>query len=116
MGTGGTANLSVFTKVNVPETENGVKYINAGLLITSLILKNNTIWETGYNGNGEIGNGTNTDCLIFEQGKTSEGTLNDVLTVGRNIRKCKRRKHIKHFCYSKKWGYIHKPEIIHIHK
>ena len=49
MGTGAVANLSVFTKVNTPETGAEVKYINAGLINTSLVLKDNTVWESGYN-------------------------------------------------------------------
>ena len=116
MGTGAVANLSVFTKVNTPETGAEVKYINAGLINTSLVLKDNTVWESGYNGSGEIGNGTTSDCLNFVQGETSEGALNEVLTVGKNLRKYKRRTYIKHSSYSKKWKHIYSTEITHFHK
>ena len=82
-GTGGTGNLTVFTRVNIPETEGEekVKYISAGLLNTALVLSDGSIWETGYNGSGELGNGTLVDSLNFVQGATIDKELKKVLTV-----------------------------------
>ena len=82
-GTGGTGNLTAFTNVNIPETEGEkkVKYISAGLLNTALVLSDGSIWETGYNGSGELGNGTLVDSLNFIQGVTIDKELKEVLTV-----------------------------------
>ena len=79
-GTGSTGNLLVFTKVNTPE-QSKIKYINAGLLNTSLVLNDGTVWQTGFNGSGELGNGTDADSLTFAQGSTKEDLLQEVLIV-----------------------------------
>jgi len=87
LGTSSTANATKYVSVNLPSTVtqiNKVKYVKAGRMNTTLLLTDGTVWETGFNLNGELGNGTTTNSTQFVQGLTKDGTLQDVLIIGRN--------------------------------
>ena len=53
------------------------------------MLSDGTVWSTGVNTNGELGNGTNENTSAFVQGMTfvenNEEPLTLVLMIGRNI-------------------------------
>ena len=86
--TGSTVNDTTFKLVNLPSNvtdTNKVKYIKSGITNTTILLQDGTIWETGFNLNGELGNGTNTNQTSFVQGKlSSDKNLENVLTIGKN--------------------------------
>lgn len=88
LGTGSTANATTYKKVNSPSTvtdTNKVKYVKAGIINTTILLEDGTVWETGFNLQGELGNGTTTTQTAFVQGLTASGTpITDVLTIGKN--------------------------------
>lgn len=89
LGTGNNTTVNVYTKVNLPSTvtqTNKVKYIKAGYANTSLVLTDGTVWTTGFNLTGELGNGTQVSSNNFVQGLfAKEKPAQNVLTVGRNI-------------------------------
>ena len=48
-------------------------------------MQDGSIWETGFNLQGELGNGTNTNSENFVQGLIATGApLEDVLMIGKN--------------------------------
>ena len=87
-GTNATADTTLYSEVNLPSSvteSNKVKYVKAGIINTTLLLQDGTVWETGFNLQGELGNGNTTTQTAFVQGKTEEGNLENVLTVGKNV-------------------------------
>lgn len=67
LGINTSSNVLKFTEVNIPSTSK-VKYFRAGITNTSLVLADGSVWETGFNLNGELGNGTNTTSTTFVKG------------------------------------------------
>ncbi len=88
LGVGTAVSLETYTKLNLPQAvtqSNPVKYICAGRTNTILLLADGTIWETGTNGKGQLGNGTTIDSDGFVQGFTASNTpLENILTIGKN--------------------------------
>ena len=90
LGTGSTANQTKYVAINLQNIvteDNPVKYIKAGITNTTILLKDGSVWETGYNLQGELGIGTsNTTATTFVQGLTGAGTpIENVLTIGKNV-------------------------------
>ncbi len=86
-GTASTTDVLKYTLVSLPSTvtsSNKVKYVKGGRMNTTILLQDGTIWSVGRNTNGELGNGTTTDSTTFVQGQTINGTLQNVLIIGRN--------------------------------
>jgi alpha-tubulin suppressor-like RCC1 family protein len=72
LGTGNKINVSVFTKVYDPTllVNNGVKCIAVSCSYnhTQIVLSDGSLWTTGYNRYGQLGNGTSgdgTDVSVF---------------------------------------------------
>ena len=89
LGTGNTSNITQYAKVNLPNTvteTNKVKYIKSGIINTTILLTDGSIWETGFNLQGELGNGTaGTETHTFVQGLIEKETpIEEVLMIGRN--------------------------------
>jgi len=89
LGTGNTSNITQYAKVNLPNTvteTNKVKYIKSGIINTTILLTDGSIWETGFNLQGELGNGTaGTETYTFVQGLIEKETpIEEVLMIGRN--------------------------------
>ena len=89
LGTEVTGNQTTFTEVNLEEilTDGSkIKYVKSGIANTTILLSNGTVWETGFNLHGELGNGTNITSTTFVQGLTGENTpIQNVLTIGKNM-------------------------------
>ena len=89
IGIEGTGNQTTFEQVNLDEILTDgkkVKYIKAGQANTTILLSDGTVWETGFNLHGELGNGTNETKTTFVQGLTEENkAIKGVLTIGKNI-------------------------------
>ncbi len=89
LGLEGTGNQTTFTKVNLDGilTEGRkIKYVKSGMANTTVLLSDGTVWETGFNLHGELGNGINETSTTFVQGLMGEGTpIQNVITIGKNI-------------------------------
>jgi len=88
LGTGDITTVIKYTKVNLPSVvteKNKVKYIKSGKQNTTILLEDDSVWETGYNVAGELAIGTTTLSTTFVQGLTENNTpINNVLTIGKN--------------------------------
>lgn len=87
IATTSTGNTTKYAKTTLPSTvteTNKVKYIKAGIINTTIQLTDGTVWETGFNLQGELGNGSKTTATSFVQGLTKDGAMENVLVVGRN--------------------------------
>ena len=60
--------------------------VAAGAYHTLVLKSDGTVWATGYNGYGQLGNGTNTTSNEFVQVKdpTGEGYLEDIIEITAN--------------------------------
>ncbi len=89
LGLTGTGNQKTFTKVNLDGILTGgrkIKYVKSGIANTTILLSDKTVWETGFNLHGELGNGTNVTSTNFIQGLMGENTpIENVLTIGKNM-------------------------------
>lgn len=77
-GLGITGASTAFTKVTLPSSVTGntkVKYVSASTNNTSIVLTDGSLWISGYNASGQIGDGTNTQRTTFVQAKDDTGNL-----------------------------------------
>ncbi len=91
LGTTGTTNQTKYIEISLPEEirNNQIKYVKSGMMNTTILLKNGSVWETGFNLQGELGIGTDGSAATsttFIQGLTNESTpIENVLTIGKNL-------------------------------
>ncbi len=77
-----SAPIQVFDSTGSGYLQN-ISSISAGYLHSVALMNNGTVWAWGWNGNGQIGNGTIVDAHMPSQvvGAGGSGTLNDVSSV-----------------------------------
>lgn len=65
LGVGDYTERLQLTNVDISGTNSIPKYISCGLYHTIMLMEDDTIWGTGYNGNGQLGVGDLIDRTIF---------------------------------------------------
>ena len=87
LGNGGTANI--YSPIQVLGGATGKQYLEdiiqiaAGSNYTLALRKDGTVWAWGYNGNGELGNGTTTTSRVpvQVQGETAGTELRNIVAI-----------------------------------
>ncbi|MCI8620534.1 MAG: hypothetical protein HFJ50_01600 [Clostridia bacterium] len=86
IGNEAEANTNILTKIKdieeVNET-NKIKYIKAGITGSSIMLTNGSVYISGNNEFGELGNGTNNSSSVFVKAKLKDENLEDAIMIGR---------------------------------
>lgn len=75
--------LSSNIPVHLGDAFNQVKAISAGLGFTIALKSDGTVWSWGYNGDGELGDGTLQDSYtpVQVKGPTGEGFLDQIVAI-----------------------------------
>ena len=75
LGVGDTSNRTSFTKLTLEDgTEIKAKYGELNANITTILGKDGKVYATGYNGYGQLSNGTTTNSLKLKPMLNSDGT------------------------------------------
>jgi alpha-tubulin suppressor-like RCC1 family protein len=86
LGFGDTTDRNIFTKVTKPSTmTSNIKELVCGYSHTVLLTNDNEIWSCGYNSNGQLGLGDNTNRNIFTLVNLDELDINYFPLVSQDL-------------------------------
>jgi alpha-tubulin suppressor-like RCC1 family protein len=80
LGDGTTAQRTLFVKVYTPSTVT-CRQVSCGSSHTQMLLSDGSLWATGFNSNGQLGDGTTTRQTLFVSMLDSNGSMSNGLNL-----------------------------------